>query len=383
MKYLIISDAASMHIYNFVRFFLLDKSENNEIYILRHSVCPIPEQYARFYAENNITVFSPGKEDDGNGKLATVKRFLRKVLFLKKLGKADVCHIQYAHRSSCLLYRMFKRNFTKLIITFWGTDILKPPAKEVEQQRKTLPYADKITVTVENSKNVFIDRFGHGYDDKLVIAHFASGALPKIKEFSETTTKAECRKAFGIPNGKRCLVCGYNADHDQRQDICLEEIGKLPQEIKDTLYCIVPMQYGRTDTAYIDRVKLTAQKCGCEYEILEEYVPFERNATMCLATDIYLNLRVSDAFSNAMKEQIVSGSLMIQGEWMKYIELDKMNAPVVKISKLSELHTVLEKVMREYKFSDEIKIFIPMFELFNPSSLKKEWNKIFESLGIR
>lgn len=381
MKYLIISDAASMHIYNFVRFFLVN--DNNEIYILRHSVGPIPSEYAKFYDENNITVFSPAKESDGKNRLATVKRFLRKVKFLKEFGKADVCHIHYAHRSSCLLYRMFKKNFNKLIVTFWGTDILRPTAKDDKQQKKILPYADKITVTVENSKEVFIRRFGHNYDDKLAIAHFPSGAVPKIKEFSENTTKDECRKAFGIPKGKRCLVCGYNADKDQRQDICLKEIGMLPKDVRDKLFCIIPMQYARNDTDYIARVKTAAQSCGCEYTVLEEYVPFERNATMCLATDIYLNLRVSDAFSNAMKEQILSGSLMIQGDWMKYLELDKMKAPVIKISDLSELHTVLEQVMNEYEFSDEIEIFMPMFEIFDPESLKKEWYKIYDTLDLR
>lgn len=383
MKYLIISDAASMHIYNFVRFFLVGSGQDNEIYILRHSVCPIPEQYEKFYKEHNITVFSPAREHDGKGRFATVKRFLRKVRFLRKLGKVDVCHIHYAHKSSCLLYRMFKKNFKKLIVSFWGTDILKPPKKEAEQQKKTLPYADKITVTVENSKDVFVKRFGEGYNDKLVIAHFPSGAVPKIKEFSRHTTKEECRRAFNIPDGKRCLVCGYNADRDQRQDVCLDEISKLPQELKDKIYCIIPMQYSRNDMEYIERVKQKAEECGVEYTVLEEYVPFEKNATMCLATDIYLNLRVSDAFSNAMKEQMTAGSLMIQGSWMKYLELDKMKAPVIKIDELSELHTVLEKVMREYDFPEEIKIFEPMFELFDPDSLKKEWNRIFASLDLR
>ena len=51
-KYLIISDAASAHVYNFIKHSLLDRGF--EIYILRHSIQDIPEQYLNFYNENNI-----------------------------------------------------------------------------------------------------------------------------------------------------------------------------------------------------------------------------------------------------------------------------------------------------------------------------------------
>ena len=309
MKYLIISDAASMHVYNFVRFFLA--GEGNEIYILRHSLMEIPEQYQRFYDENNITVFTADSPDASSNKLSTAKRFFRKCRFLLKLGKVDVCHIHYLHMQSILLYKLFRKNFSKLILTYWGTDVLIPSAKEIEKQKTILPYADKITVTVKNSKNVFCERFGHKYDDKLEVVHFPSGAVPKIKEISETKSKQECRKEIGVPDGKLLLVCGYNADPAQRQDICLKEISMLSQEQKNRLHIIVPVQYNRYDLGYIKRVKEEAASCGCSYEVLEEYVPFERNAVMCLATDIYLNLRTSDAFSNAMKEQITAGSLIL------------------------------------------------------------------------
>ena len=178
------------------------------------------------------------------------------------------------------------------------------------------------------------------------------------------------------------LVCGYNADPAQRQDICLNEISMLAPELKDRLHILVPLQYSRIDNGYIDRVKQAAENCGCSYKVLEEYVPFEKNAVMCLATDIYLNLRISDAFSNAMKEQITAGSLMIQGDWLNYIEVDEMNAPVVKISELSELHTALEKIIKEYKFKTDNEIFYPMYNIFDPDSLKKEWKRIFRSLDL-
>lgn len=377
-KYLIISDAASAHVYNFIKNSLMGRGF--EIYILRHSLTPIPEQYMKFYNENNITVFSPGKSSDKRGKLATIKRFMRKIFYLLRLGKVDVCHIHYVHISSCLLYRIFKMNFKKLILSYWGDDILIPTAKDIEAQKKCFPYADAITVTVENSKSTFLNRFEGQYADKLMIARFAGGGVQGIHDFAEKKTIQECRHEFNVPDGKLCLVCGYNADPSQHQDIICNEVALMGEGAKNKVHLIIPLQYGRISEKYIEDVKDAAQKCGCSYEILEEYVPFERNSVMCLATDIYLNLRDSDAFSNAMKEQMYSGSVMIQGSWLKYKELDDCNAPVVKINSLNELHTVLEDLVNKTEIKENIELFSPIFDIFSIPSARKSWDKVFEKI---
>ena len=378
IKYLIISDASSMHVYNFCKNIL--SGREYEIYILRHSVQEIPKQYAAYYRENNITVFSPGKANDGKGKFATVKRFLRKVLFLIRLGKVDVCHIHYLHRSSCELYRMFRRNFKKLIISFWGTDILCPPEKEFKAQKKCVPYADLITVTVEHSKDVFRQKFGTEYDHILTFGRFAGGGLQGIHDFASKKTIEECRKEFHVPDGKLCVVCGYNANPSQHQDIICNEISFISEDIRNKMHLIIPLQYGRTSDKYIDDVKAAAEKCGCSYEILEEYVPFERNSIMCLATDIYINLRDTDAFSNAMKEQIYSGSLMIQGSWLVYEELEQIGAPVIKIDALEDLHTVLAQTVKAYQAKTEIQLFAPLYDIFSVQAVRASWDDILRDI---
>ncbi|MCH5191176.1 MAG: hypothetical protein J1F23_03335 [Oscillospiraceae bacterium] len=378
MKYLIISDAASMHVYNFIKNMLLGRGY--EIYVLRHSIRKIPEQYEKFYKENNITVFSPGTEDEGRSKIDTAKRFLRKIHFMRRLGKIDICHIHYLHRSSCLLCRLFKRNIDKLILSYWGTDILKPTDKEIKAQEKCFQYADKITVTVAHSKKVFVERYGTKYNDKLCFGRITSGSIPAIKAYAETVTKQQCRESMKIPERKICIVCGYSADPSQHQDICLEEIAMLPMEYKAKIHILIPVQYDRISLAYIENVKKQAANCGCTYDVLEEYVPFERNATMCLATDIFLQLRDSDAFSNAMKEQVYSGSFMIQGSWLIYEELDQCGAPVVKIDHLNELHETLSEILKSYSASDEIRLFEPLYNIFSMDKVRGEWDELLASL---
>ena len=378
VKYLIISDGASPHIYNYIKNML--SGRGYDIYILRHSLMPIPKQYQEYYQKNNVKIFTADEEGGKRSFWSTLKRFWRKCRFLYQLGKIDICHIHYLHRSSLLLYRLFRHNFNKLILSYWGTDILRPSMRDIKAQKKVFPYANKITVTVEHSRQVFWQRFGHQYDGKLCFGRFAGGAIQAIREFSKGVTKRQCRKAFGIPDGKLCVVCGYNADPSQHQDVIMREMAMLPDGVKSRIHLLIPLQYGRIDEDYISRVKDNARQCGCSYEILEEYVPFERNAMMCLATDIYLNLRDSDAFSNAMKEQIYSGTHMIQGEWLVYEELDQCNAPVTKIKTLDDLHLAMEQLVASFQYSDEIHLFEPIYDIFSIAAVRKNWDEILADL---
>ncbi len=378
IKYLIMSDAASMHVYNFCKNML--SGRNYEIYILRHSIHDIPKQYVDYYKENNITVFTPSKAGETRGGLLGLKRYIRKIWFLFKLGNVDVCHIHYAHAPSMMLYKIFKRNYKKLIVTFWGTDILCPPPKEFELQKQIMPYADLITVTVDNSRDVFRKKFGTEYDNILTFGRFAGGGIQGIHDFAPQKTIEECREEFNIPDGKLCVVCGYNADPSQHQDVICNEVSLISEEIRNKLHLIIPLQYGVISRKYVEDVKSAAAKCGCSYEILEKYVPFERNSVMCLATDIYLNLRDSDAFSNAMKEQMYSGSVMIQGSWLKYKELDDCNAPVVKIDSLNELHTALEDLASKTEIKEKIELFDPIYNIFSIESVRKNWDENFNNL---
>ena len=380
MKYLIISDAASMHIYNFIKNSLLGRGY--DIYILRHSVMDIPEEYRVFYEENDITVFSPGKSTDKRTHFFTTLRFFKKCAFLMKLGKVDVCHIHYAHQSSCVLYKMFRFNFRKMILSFWGTDILNPPKNEAKQQVSVLKYADAITCTVEHTKEIFRQRFGQKYDSKLFFGRFAAGALSFIKKYSTQISREECRKSFNIPDGKICVVCGYNANTAQHQDIILNEFSQLPTEYIEKIHLIIPMQYNVIDSDYVMHVKSLAASCGYTYDILEEYVPFERNAQLSLATDIYLNFRDTDAFSNAMKEQLYAGSLMIQGSWLVYEELDQIKANVIKIDSIIQLHEIIPSIIDNYIIPSDHQLFEPLYKIFSIESARHSWDNVLNKVGV-
>lgn len=383
MKYLVIGDANSMHIYNFVKHVLVPNKFT--IYLLTLSIKPIKREYRSFYQENGVFVHSIAdkgyKNVEKTDVFNRVLNVFRKFLLLREVPKVDICHLQSVYKTAVAMILSKRCKYDKLILSYWGGDLLERSPNVLKLVRKGLRRADAITVTVKQSLNVFHNIFGSDYDEKLLVSRFATAGLNCIHSLSQSTTRDECRAMYGIPEGKVCITCGYSAYREQHQDRCIQEIGKLPEALKDKIYCIVPMQYGRiNDKEYLEDVQSACEKSGVEYKVLREFVPFEMSARLAIATDIYLHLRDTDAFSNALKEHVYSGSKVVKGDWLKYIELEEMQAAIVSISSFDELNKTLEKLVSEHVYKNEIELFSPIYELYSTESIVEQWDSVIKKV---
>ncbi len=381
MKYLVIGDSGSMHIYNFVKTVLLPR--NYEVHLLTLSVEPIRQEYLEFYKQNDVKIYSlyecGYKDLDKTDKFHRLLNIYRRFRLMKKVPKVDICHIHSVYKTSIALVLRNRKKYNKLILSYWGGDIEDRSRGVVMLRKKSFAIADAITVTVKKTLQDFREIYGSEFDNKLKVCRFATGGLSCINDLSTKFTLEDCRKAYNIPQDKICITCGYSAYREQHQERCLEEINKLPKELKDKLYVIVPMQYGRMDdTEYFASVEAAKQKSDFDCVILKEFVPFEMSARLAIATDIYLHLRDTDAFSNALKENVYAGSEIISGKWLTYIELDEMHAPIKYISDFSELKDTLEATLKNYHLKNEMVLFEPIYNLYSTENIVKGWQEIID-----
>ncbi|WP_138305106.1 MULTISPECIES: hypothetical protein [Eubacteriales] len=379
IRYLIIGDANSMHIYNYVKTVLVPR--NMEIHLLTLSTLPIRKEYRDYYEEKGIFIHSISEKGYKNlNKKDILHRGLQlfeKMLLMMDVPKVDICHVHSVYKTSMYMIRLFRFKFQKLILSYWGGDIEDLTPSVIKLREQCFKMASSITVTVKRTKEQFQELYGHKYDSKLHICRFATAGLECIRSIQKTMTRMQCRDVYHIPKGKICITCGYSAYEAQHQDICLKQIGKLPVELKKQLYVVIPMQYGRFDLEYIDRVKKNAREANVSYEILEEYVSFRESAMLAIATDIYLHVRDTDAFSNALKEHIYASSIVIKGDWLVYRELDEMHADVKSISSLEQIAEMLTKVIKENDcIKRDIVLFEPIYQLYSIQNIVSQWNYI-------
>lgn len=382
MKYLVVSDAGSMHVYNFIKNNLMGRGW--EIYVLSHSVVPIPNLYMQFYKENNIKVISTIEKSYANktGLIYKLRKLYFKYKCLRQLGSVDVCHIHCLASSSCLLYLLIRKRIKHLILTFWGSDILKNRKGESFLQKKCFPYADCITLSTERTYNVFLKKFGSFYKDRLYLVRFISGALKDIKFNLNCYTRKECKEYLGFPTDKYIVMLGYNADPDQHQDKCVNALRNIDNKLKNQIYVVVPMQYARSNQVYIDKVKDALSVSGFPYCVLEKYFDSKEMAILSIATDIYVNVRATDAFSCCMKEQLYSGTYMIQGDWLEYIELESIKWPIEKISSIEQLANALSTIIKKYPESIPKRQCDLMWKLFSPEGVRTQWDAVYKQIGI-
>lgn len=380
MRFLVVGDSSSMHIYNYIKTVLLPAG--HQVGVLTLSTQPIRESFLQFYKENGVAVYSlaeKGYKGLNNTSLpCRVLNLWRKSRLMKSVPQTDVCHVHSVYKTSLMLVLKNKHKFRKLILSYWGSDIRDKSESTLELREKCFDIADAVTVTVEQTLNDFREIHGNKYDDKLSVCRFATDGLNCINSISQSNTREDCRAAYGIPDNKIVVTCGYSATSEQHQDKILEELMKLSDELRQKIYAIVPMQYGRNNKQYIDRVEELCHKADFDTKILSEFVPFEMSAKLAIATDIYLHMRDTDAFSNALKEHVFAGSEIIMGDWLKYIELENMNADFVGVSSFEEMRKSLEAKLMSYELKDNINLFMPIYELYSTENIVKQWERVID-----
>ncbi len=320
------------------------------------------------------------KELEKKDRFSRLKQLLWKLKLMKDVPQVDVCHVHSVYKTALVMVLQNRKKFKKLILSYWGSDILDKSQVTLNLQRRCLEIASAITVTVKQTLKLFRELHGSRYDDKIQVCRFATNGLDCIKELSEKVTRQDCRKSYHIPEDKICVTCGYNAAPAQHQDLCLKTLQELPEELRKKLYVIVPMQYGNTNQGYVDRVKAMASVCDFDCTVLEEYVPFEMSARLAVATDIYLHLRDTDAFSNALKEHVYADSRIIKGDWLVYTELEEMGAPVTSVGSFDLLEQTLVQVLENTVIQERITLFDPIYELYSTENIVAQWGNVIDSV---
>ncbi|MBO7149895.1 MAG: hypothetical protein J6V71_03265 [Clostridia bacterium] len=376
-SYLIIGDANSMHIYNYVKNIL--GVDNYKISLMTLSTKRVREEYRQFYQENDIKLYSIAEKYGDNIPNKTKKEriinFIRKYLLAKSLPKFDFCHIHSVYKTSLFFYLSNRRKFKHLITSFWGGDIEDKSKRLIKIREKCFKRANAITVTTQKTLEEFRDIYGNKFNDKLKVCRFATAGVECIKKVYEENFVDDCKEIVGFPKDKFCITCGYSAYADQHQDVIINKIATLPQEIKNKIFISVPMQYGKFEEDYVNSIYNALQNCGCEYTVLTEYFPFEKKAAEAIATDLYIHMRDTDAFSNSLKEQICAGTTVIVGKWLKYYELEQMNADFTYVDSFDKIPDIVLNCLENKK---EKRLFQPIYDMYSFVAVKNQWKEVFD-----
>lgn len=347
MKVLVIGDASSIFVKQYIEYVLLDGT--NEIVLLQEN--PLFVGYREFYEKNNIHI-EPlwNKKNNFIKKVPVVRSILGAKLWCsyikKKYKHFDLIHVHGVNRSRGNIGKYLRNICDKLIVSVWGDEIFRNSPETMKKHKVYYSCADRITMATK----VMIDRFNSVYNNefaaKVSMNKFAIGLFDKIDVVKNEFTRGQICEEFGIKHPEKTLVfVGHNGREAQRHTELTKELLNLPQELKDNIILIYTMTYGVRDNAYIEEMEAAAKQTGCEYVILRDFMNEETSAKLRSICDIMLHAQLTDAFSASIQESLYSGSIIINGSWLPYNELPNYKECVVEYDDITQIGHVLQTVL--------------------------------------
>lgn len=349
MKILLWGCISSPWTVGFIQGFLL--KYNYEVWVLRTG---IEEEYGDFYEKNGIHIIEPPAKVGAwynSGKkgsfLKTIYMYFLQSKAVIKEGNFDIINLHYIELFNLFLVNILKI-FTKskVILSYWGSDLLRTADRELRREGLFVKYAD--FVTFENGDLRIKFEKTYQWSDKInsETIFFGLPVLDIIKKKQKNETNEEIRKKWKIPGSKKVLAIGHNGVEEQRHIDVLCAINNLNKETKDRLFILLQMSYGGTEE-YKKRVIKAAKDTGCEYLAIDWFLTDEEVAELRIITDLFVHAQVTDAFSGSICENLFAETVLINAKWLHYQEFEDYDFKYIEFEDISEISRIVERVLTE------------------------------------
>ena len=214
-------------------------------------------------------------------------------------------------------------------ITLWGSDIMR--AKEDTLVRKKWGFDHcRLIKCTENLHQVLVEKYSTKFDNKVRYVYWGNSDYEFIDALPESRVKS-FRDGLLTNQEDVVVTCGYNGSEGQNLIAIVDAIKRLPNELKQRTSFLFPMTYGAS-AEYLSKVKQALNEADVHYTIIDKYVSSEEIASIRLASDVVVNIQKTDAFSGSLQGHLYCNNVLIIGEWLNYLPLDKAKVYYIKTS---------------------------------------------------
>lgn len=376
MKHIaILGDPSSIWIKTYVN----EVFENDSDSIVIFTDKPVNEETQNFYSNKIKIISCSNKKIVKKLKLDKILYLLKTLYAFSKEEKFDYLHVHYVNNRKLIAVNAVKRYVKKIIITFWGSDLLRKDRNELNKMSKYLENANKITVGSNEMKKFFINNFPEKISNKISVVRFGVNGLSAI--YNMQTSQSDIKVNWGIPNEKYVFTIGYNGSEQQNHIRVLNELKNIPENLRNNIYLILPMTYGLNED-YYKKIKTLIEDIGCEYLLLLDYMDTDEIAKLCNITDVFVHAQKTDAFSASVQEYLCAGKLLINPSWITYDELINNHVFYWEFKTYDELKTKIEHFISSGLTDDEEKFLNNnkqiMFMLSSWDSLRHKWLELYK-----
>ena len=299
------------------------------------------------------------KKEDGSlsSKIHTILCILYCLVWsIKNRDKYDIVNVQFVDTLELFYSRYLAGKKSKLILSYWGSDLLRKSNRELRYTWKGIKRADQITFDNMDLYNKFRTTFSDKFDYKLNVAMFGLPILDKIKENKESKVKEMIYEEMDLDSNKLVVAVGYAARPDQQHFKVLEQIQKLPKEYKERIQIVLQLTYP-VNKEYTDLLSDYVKKTGCDTKLIFEKMTDSEVADLRIVTDIFINAQTTDAFSGTICENLFSDTLLINAKWLRYAEFEEYPFRFLEFQSFEDIPAMLREAIDNYSYVERRKIW--------------------------
>ncbi len=302
-----------------------------------------------------------------------IYKLFRKKIILDISQQYDLIDIHFFSTIYDEIIPCFKK---PIKVVFWGSDIYRIPIERLNNLNNLLLKVKSVQfLTPEmksyvskssfNHKNIFTQPFG--------VVHFE-----KIRNLKNISQTADLKSTLGLNPKKIQISIGYNGSQNQQHIEIIDQITKIPEEVKIKTELIFLMTYGGNQT-YIDRVENKLKKSNFDYQIVTKHLTEAQICMFRIASDITLNFQTTDGFSASIQEHFFAGNVMLLANWLPY-EWLREKGLYFNSSSFGELNQKLENIILNFEAEKKLSSTnIQKIELISDwKSVAKNWSEIYK-----
>lgn len=345
-KILLVGDGNHQFITNYAKWLCKDEEDKFQIDIL--SSTSVKERNKVFYKH----IFEIKKKLFFNylNRVRGVRKYYRLFQYdriLNNIGQYDFVHFHFISTDSYFIVKQIKKNtIAKIIMSIWGSDMYRLKLSNEKKFIDTCKRADYITFTNQKSLDYFKSKYSWT-NSNLLVCRFGLAPLESLKQLPET--KKECKQKLDWDSEKLALTIGYNLNPAQQHIEILNqfELDEM-KALNDKILLVLPITYGGTEQYKKLLLKKIAQ-VGIEYVAYDTFLTDNEVAQIRKASDIMVQLQITDQFSGSMQEHLYANNVVITGSWLPYETMKEYGVKFEEIQKVEDLAKLLVDVINNYQ----------------------------------
>lgn len=391
MKILLWGNPKSIYIKHYVKYVLHD--ELSKIYLTCNE--KLDYESKKFYQAHNvnlINLFLKRGFLKNIPKLATFTSLLINLGEYTRNGRFDYIHIHFVGNNSLMRYisPFLKRYCKKVILTFWGSDILDINKKQADLLVGVLNLSEKIVLSTAMMKKQFRAYYGQKYDHKIIQCFFGNTLISRVVELKQNNRQINDSISsleneiismdssfLPLPKDKYIISIGYSGSSRQQHKLVLEEIKDLPENIKKNIYCVIQMSYGNIGQKYQADIFSLMQNYEIKGNIITKWLSPEETLYFKLQVDLFIHAQISDALSASVLEYLYLDRLVFNPSWIKYVEWEELGCKYIEYDSFAELPQLITEAMqgRFNNINNDVQSIIE--ERFSWQHLSNCWQSLY------